>query len=155
MLEAALADFDGTIIAVSHDRYFINKLSTKIYRMTADGFEKFDGDYNDYAGIALAQAKEKPKKTENKVNSYKLRKERESEINRLKGKISRTEAEIDRLDGEIEAVNALLSSPETAADYEKILELTKKSEQLADSQMSLMTEWEQMNSRLSELTEEV
>lgn len=155
VLEAALADFDGTIIAVSHDRYFINKLSTKIYRMTADGFEKFDGDYNDYAGIALAQAKEKPKKAENKVNSYKLRKERESEINRLKGKISRTEAEIDRLDGEIEAVNALLSSPETAADYEKILELTKKSEQLADSQMSLMTEWEQMNSRLSELTEEV
>ena len=97
VLEAALEDFDGTIICVSHDRYFINKLSTKIYRMTADGFEKFDGDYNDYAELALNQAKEKPKKAEVKVNSYKLRKERESEINRLKGKIKRGEAEIDRL----------------------------------------------------------
>ncbi|MBR5561648.1 MAG: ABC-F family ATP-binding cassette domain-containing protein [Clostridia bacterium] len=153
VLEAALEDFDGTIIAVSHDRYFINKLSTKIYRMTENGFEKFDGDYNAYAGIALAQAKEKPKKAENKVNLYKLRKERDSEMNRLKGKIKRTEEEIDRLDGEISETNSILSSPEAAADYEKIIELTQKLEELTEKQLEIMDEWEQMNSRLTELEE--
>ncbi len=151
VLEAALSDFDGTIIAVSHDRYFINKLSTKIYRMTPDGFEKFDGDYNAYAGIALAEAKEKPKKSEKKVNLYKLRKERDSEINRLNGKIKRSEAEIDRLDGEIARTNELLSSPETAADYEKIISLTNQLEELTASQLEIMDEWEKMNSRLNEL----
>jgi ATP-binding cassette subfamily F protein 3 len=153
VLEAALEDFDGTIIAVSHDRYFINKLSTKIYRMKTDGFEKFDGDYNDYAQIALNQAKEKPKKTETKVNSYKLRKERASEINRLNGKIKRGEAEIDRLDGEISEINSILSSPEAAADYEKIIELTQKLEELTEKQLEIMDEWENMNSRLTELEE--
>ncbi len=155
VLEAALQDFEGTIIAVSHDRYFINKLSTKIYRMSVDGFEMFDGDYNDYAQFALAQVKEKPKKAEVKVNLYKLRKERESEINRLRGKIGRTEAEIDRLDSEISELNSLLSTPEVSADYEKVIELTAQINELTENQLSLMDEWEQMNARFTELTEEV
>ena len=155
VLEAALEDFDGTIICVSHDRYFINKLSTKIYRMSTDGFTKFDGDYNDYAQYALAQAKEKPQKTEVKVNSYKLRKERESEINRLRGKIKRTEAEIDRLDGELSELNGQLSTPEVSADYAKVIEMTQKIDELTENQLVLMDEWETMNARLNELTEEV
>ena len=155
VLEAALEDFDGTIICVSHDRYFINKLSTKIYRMSTDGFTKFDGDYNDYAQYALAQAKEKPQKTEVKVNSYKLRKERESEINRLRGKIKRTEAEIDRLDGELSELNGQLSTPEVSADYAKVIEMTQKIDELTENQLILMDEWETMNARLNELTEEV
>ena len=154
VLEAALEDFDGTIICVSHDRYFINKLSTKIYRMKPDGFEKFDGDYNDYALLALNQAKEKPKKAEVKVNSYKLRKERESEINRLRGKIKRGEAEIDRLDGEISALNDELSTPEASADYEKVIELTNKINELTETQLTLMEEWEEWSHRLSELVTE-
>ena len=153
VLEAALEDFDGTIICVSHDRYFINKLSTKIYRMTENGFDKFDGDYNDYIDVALAVAKEKPKKAENKVNLYKLRKERDSEMNRLKGKIKRLEEEIDALDSEISELNEILSSPETSADYEKIIEYTNKLEESTEKQLLLMDEWEASNSRFTELSE--
>ena len=153
VLEAALEDFDGTIICVSHDRYFINKLSTKIYRMTENGFDKFDGDYNDYIGVALAVAKEKPKKAENKVNLYKLRKERDSEMNRLKGKIKRLEEEIDALDSKISELNGILSSPETSADYEKIIEYTNKLEESTEKQLLLMDEWEACNSRFTELSE--
>ncbi len=153
VLEAALSDFDGTIICISHDRYFINKLSTKIYRMTQNGFDKFDGDYNDYAEAALAEAKEKPKKTEVKVNLYKLRKERDSEMNKLKGRIKRLEAEIDRLDGEISEYNGILSSPETAANYEKIIEYTNKLDEATENQLVLMDEWEEANSRYNELSE--
>ena len=153
VLEAALSDFDGTIICISHDRYFINKLSTKIYRMTPDGFDKFDGDYNDYAEAVLAKAKEKPKKAETKVNLYKLRKERDSEMNKLKGKIKRLEADIDRLDEEISEYNAILSSPETAANYEKIIEFTNKLDEATENQLVLMDEWETCNSRYNELSE--
>ena len=153
VLETALADFEGTIIAVSHDRYFINKLATKIIRMRPDGFEKFDGDYDDYCRAVLsepaaAKANEKPK-----VNLYKLRKERESEINRLKGKIRRGEAEIDSLENEISELNETLSSPETAADYEKVISLTGKIEELTAKQLELMDEWEKNSKRLAELTE--
>ncbi len=153
VLEAALSDFDGTIICISHDRYFINKLSTKIYRMTPTGFDKFDGDYNDYAEAVLARSKEKPKKAEVKVNLYKLRKERDSEMNKLKGRIKRLEAEIDRLDGEISEYNEILSSPETAANYEKIIEFTNKLDEATENQLVLMDEWEECNSRYNELSE--
>ena len=152
VLEAALSDFDGTIICISHDRYFINKLSTKIYRMNQSGFDKFDGDYNDYAEAVLAQTKEKPKKAEAKVNLYKLRKERDSEMNKLKGRIKRLEAEIDRLDEEISEFNAILSSPETAANYEKIIEYTNKLDEATENQLVLMDEWEECNSRYNELS---
>ena len=74
-------------------------------------------------------------------------------MNRLKGKIKRTEEEIDRLDGEIAETNSILSSPEAAADYEKIIELTKKLEELTEKQLEIMDEWETMNSRLTELEE--
>ena len=154
VLEAALCDFEGTILAVSHDRYFINKLATRIYRMQPEGFMKFDGDYNDYAALALAQAKEKPQKTVQRVNAYKQRKERESEIRRLQGKIRRAEAEIDRLDGEIARCNAALSTPEVAADYTRVLELTQTLEDFTAAQLEEMEQWEQMSAALRGLESE-
>ncbi len=155
-LENAIASFDGTVIAVSHDRYFINKLATKIFRLTQTGVEKTDGTYDDYVSALeadLAKAVQ-VKKAAPKINDYKLRKERESEINRLKGKIRRGEARIDELDGEISGLNAVLSTPEISSDYEKITEYTQRINALSAEQEQLMSEWEEWNTRLSELTEE-
>ncbi len=154
ILENALSDFEGTIIAVSHDRYFINKLSTEIFRLTQSGFEKFDGSYDDYCANVLLQPQKKKEAKEPKVNSYKLRKERESEINRLKGKIKRTEAEIDTLDGEVASLNEELKTPEVSADYEKIIAITAEIEEKSARQTELMDEWEEMSSRLGELLSE-
>ena len=155
-LENAVASFEGTVIAVSHDRYFINKLATKIFRLTQTGMEKTDGTYDDYVSALeteRAQAAQ-VKKTAAKVNAYKLRKERESEINRLKGKIKRGEARIDELDAEISEVNAVLSTPEISSDYEKITGYTEKINSLTAEQEHLMAEWEEWNTRLARLTEE-
>ncbi len=154
ILENALAEFDGTIIAVSHDRYFINKLASKIFRIKKDGFEMFDGDYDDYCNLVLNEKSEKSVKAKPKVNDYKLRKERESKINQLKGKIKRTETEIDRLDTEISELNNKLSTPDVSADYSKIIEYTEKIDELSASQLALMDEWESMSVSLSELTGE-
>ena len=154
VLENALADFEGTIIAVSHDRYFINKLSTNIIRINQSGFEKFDGDYNDYCNVVLNEKPAVSEKPVVKVNAYKLRKERESEINRLRGKIKRRETEIDETDSELARLNDLLSSPETTADYEKIIEITSQIDSLNSKLTGMMEEWEEWNERLNELTEE-
>lgn len=153
VLENALSDFEGTIIAVSHDRFFINKLSTKIFRMKTDGFEKFDGDYNDYCEIALTESSKPREVKEPKVNQYKLRKERESEINRLRGRIKRGEAEIDRFDAEITSLTAELSTPEVSADYQKVIEFTARIDELTELQMNKMKEWEDDSAALSALEE--
>ena len=154
VLETALSDFEGTIIAVSHDRYFINKLANKIFRIGPGGFEKFDGGYDDYCSVILTENNTKTDSKPQKINSYKLRKEKESEINRLRGKIKRAEAEIDRLDSEISKLNSEMSDPEVSADYEKVIELTNRINQLTDEQSIFMDEWENNNIRLTELTEE-
>ena len=155
-LENAVASFEGTVIAVSHDRYFINKLATKIFRLTQTGMEKTDGTYDDYVSALETERAQvaQVKKTAAKVNVYKLRKERESEINRLKGKIKRGEARIDELDAEISEVNAVLSTPEISSDYEKITGYTEKINSLTAEQEHLMAEWEEWNTRLARLTEE-
>lgn len=155
ILENALADFEGTIIAVSHDRYFINKLSTKIFRMKKDGFENFEGNYDDYCRIILNEPVTQQKKKAPVVNNYKLKKEKESELNRLRGKIRRGEEEIDRLDSEISRLNDELSTPEVSADYEQVLEHTAKIDELTASQLELMNSWEEWNARTEELEREL
>lgn len=155
VLENALSNFDGTIIAVSHDRYFINKLATKIFRMSNSGVAKFDGSYDDYCLIALDDSKKKPEKSETKVNTYKIRKERESEMNKLRGKIRRTEEEIDNLDSIISELNDKLSSPEVSADYESVIRYTDEIEEATQKQNNLMSEWEEYSARISELEEMV
>jgi DNA repair exonuclease SbcCD ATPase subunit len=74
-------------------------------------------------------------------------------MNRLKGKIKRLEEEIDALDSEISELNGILSSPETSANYEKIIEYTNKLEESTEKQLLLMDEWEACNSRFTELSE--
>lgn len=156
-LENALADFEGTVIAVSHDRYFINKLATKIYRLLNSGIEKTDGSYDDYI-LKLEAEKEKNVISSangvHKLNDYKLRKERESEINRLKGKISRAELKIDELDKTISKLNSELSMPEISSDYEKVVEYTEQINSYSVEQEQIMEEWEKCNLRLKELMEE-
>lgn len=153
-LEAALQDFEGTIIAVSHDRYFINKLSSKIFRMGSGRFEPFDGSYDDFVRVQANETKLNEKKPAVKVNDYKLRKEKESEIRKLTGKISRTELQIDEAEQKLASLNAELSSPEAAADYERVISLTEEIRTITALQEKLMEEWESDSSRLSSLQEE-
>lgn len=155
VLEKALSEYEGTVIAVSHDRYFINKLATKILRMTSEGLRNTEGGYDNYLAALNAESfcSKAAVKAEPKVNEYKLRKERESEINRLRGKIRRGESEIDRLEAEICELNEQLSSPETSSDFQKVLELTAEINTLTERQEELMKSWEELSEKLRELTE--
>ncbi len=154
ILENALMEFDGTIIAVSHDRYFINKLSSVIYRLNSDGINKFEGNYDDYCKSALEQPSTVKQTKEKKPNAYKLRKERESEINRLRGKIRRAEEKSDSLDRELDELNSMLTDPSVSADYEKVLEISSMIEEKSSEQLAVMEEWENDSSRLNTLLTE-
>ncbi len=147
-LEQALLDFDGTMLIVSHDRYFINKLATRILRLEPDKIEQYIGDYDYYLEKVAAQGRQIVQETPVKPNEYKLRKERDSEERRLVGKISRCETEIGELENKTAELSAYLTLPETAADYEKVIECSEKLEKLGFRQEELMSEWESLHSEL-------
>ncbi len=145
--EDALLEFDGTILAVSHDRYLINKLATKIAVLYDNKIEIIDGDYDTYLKYkenALLDSKPLPKK---RIKSdYKLRKERESEIRRRKGEIARLEERITKLETEITKLEEDMASPEVATDYIKLGKATdthKKQQILLEN---LYKKWEGLHS---------
>lgn len=156
-LETALNEYDGTLLIVSHDRYFINKLATRILNLDHDGITSYSGDYDEYlesmanrtAEVQIKQKAEKPK-----VNEYKLRKERDSERRKLKTRITRCEESISETEERAEALNEELRSPEISADYELIMEKTNELESLHKRLEELYADWEQMQEDMAEYESE-
>lgn len=149
-LEKSLTDYDGTILAVSHDRYFINKLATRIICLDENGIKEFDGNYDDYISfIGDAPAKEKEVKKP-KVNEYKLNKERESEKRKLKTKFARLEQEIADTEDEIQKIQEKLNSPEAVSDYEYIMELTEKLNDKNEKLEEMYLQWEEISEKIEE-----
>ncbi|MCQ2463400.1 MAG: ABC-F family ATP-binding cassette domain-containing protein [Clostridia bacterium] len=154
-LEQALRDYEGTLFVISHDRYFINKLATRILFMDENGISVFPGNYNYFNEHYVRKEKSKPEtKKENTGNTYKQRKERESELRWARGRLSRCEKEIEDTEKILEAIQNELALPEVSSDYSKVLELTQKAAGLNGRQEELMTQWEELSSRLEELEAE-
>ncbi|MBQ2898056.1 MAG: ABC-F family ATP-binding cassette domain-containing protein [Clostridia bacterium] len=140
-LESALKDYSGTLLIISHDRYFINKLADKIYELTPNGEKLYDGGYDYYVlkhqSAPVQSAIQKPK-----TNDYKILKELESQKRKLKTKISKLEDAIAELENEISILNEELLSPQLASDYET---LTQKTNLLNQKQLELqdkIDDWE-------------
>ncbi|MCD7827388.1 MAG: ABC-F family ATP-binding cassette domain-containing protein [Clostridiales bacterium] len=144
VLEDALLDYDGTILCVSHDRFLVNKLATRILILKDGSLTSFDGTYEDYAAAAAMPVKT-AQKQEKKPNEYLLRKERESEERKRKTRIKRLEAEIEETELlKTETENELQKS-DVISDYKKLSELTEKLNKLAEKQDRLYEEWMQIN----------
>ncbi len=153
-LEEALADYDGTILAVSHDRYFINRMASRVVQFTADGLLPGGNNYDAYTAAREQAAKPKTEKKLPKENDYKLRKERESTIRRLQTAVRRAEERVGELETEIETVNAELNDPAVAADYARLTELTERLTECNRLLDDTMEQWEQSQRKLEELTSE-
>ncbi len=141
-LEEALAGYDGTVFIVSHDRYFINRLATRVVRLTADGCRSFPGNYDDYLEqfneeTAAATVAQPPKE-----NAYKKRKEAESAQRRLKGRLTRTEEAVAAAEERVSRLQQQLDSDEVAADYERLMSVTAEWEEASRELERLMEEWE-------------
>ncbi|MBR3802737.1 MAG: ABC-F family ATP-binding cassette domain-containing protein [Clostridia bacterium] len=154
-LEDALLGYDGTMLIVSHDRYFINKLSTRILRLGQNGIEEFGNDYDEYlARLEKLKAEVTVQKEKApKVDNYKLRKERESEKRKLNTAFKRCEENIEKTENLIAETQAEIENPENSADYEKIIELTAKLDELNSSLEQLYEDWENIQLKIAEYEE--
>ena len=146
VLENALSDFDGTLLVVSHDRYFINKLSSRIVHLTHNGAVTIDGNYESYLAFRENQQINEEKTVEKKpvVNDYKLRKEQASLERKRKTRINKIEIEIAELEELACELQNTLQSPEVTADYEKLLSVTEKLDETKNKLETLYAEWEEL-----------
>lgn len=148
-LENTLAEYGGTLLIISHDRYFINKLADRILALDQDGVREYLGNYDYYfehvksVERSVPEVGNKPK--QKPQNEYFLNKQRQSEERKRQTKLKKTEEEIERLDKEIERVEALLATEEVSSDYEKLLELTNELEQLSARQEKQYEIWEELS----------
>jgi len=138
ILEDALCEYDGTMLCVSHDRYFINKLATKIFAFDGCEVKIFDGNYDEYVQT-LEEVKNRTSPPVKKVNEYQLRKERESAARKRRTRITKLEEAIALLDEKKTDIQNRLN--ECSADYEAILSLTEELDSVAKEQESLYDEW--------------
>lgn len=151
-LEKTLLDYSGTMLIVSHDRYFINKIADRILLLTNNGVKEYLGNYDYYLERTTAEksgavpTENKRDKKEKTQNDYFLQKQKQSEERKRQTKLKKAEAEIERLDEEIAKTQELLSSEEVAADYEKLMELSKLLEDLQKQQEEQYEIWEELES---------
>ena len=146
-LENTLLDYSGTLLIISHDRYFINKLATRVLVLQQDGVKEYLGNYDYYlerVKNAPAEAAQTAEKQEKPQNDYFLKKQQASEERRRQTKLKKAEEEIERLDGEIAELQELLATEEVAADYERLLELSAKLEDLQKEQEEQYAIWEEL-----------
>ncbi|VGV40233.1 ATP-binding cassette, sub-family F,member 3 [Streptococcus pyogenes] len=147
VLENALIDFDGTLLFVSHDRYFINRLATKVLEITENGSTLYLGDYDYYlekkaeleelARLAAGEAVEETK--EASATDYQLQKANQKERRRLTRRYEEIEARLETIE---ERIGAIQEDMHASNDTAQLIAWQKEWDQLDQEQEALMEEWE-------------
>ena len=148
-LEKTLLEYTGTMLIVSHDRYFVNKLATRILELTPDGLREYRGNYDEYIekkmqldADSTPQQTAKPAK---KVNDYQLRKEQQSRIRKARTRLKKCEAEIEEAELTVTAIEQQM----TTSAYEDLVRLTAQLEETTQQRDALYAEWEELSEFLS------
>lgn len=157
MLEQALQDFEGTLIFVSHDRYFINQLANKVFDMQPDGGTVYAGNYQYYldkteekAAIAAKNEAQQAAQvaTEDNTNSYENQKAQRREQRQLERQIENCEAEIERFEEQIETIDHQLTQPEVFNNPEKAAQLAEEKETIEQQLEHVMETWEELQEKM-------
>lgn len=148
VLEAALNDYPGTIIFVSHDRYFINKLANRVVELTKHGSKTYLGNYDYYLEKKQEEQErkhirqEKKEKTDTKGRkAFENMKKRERKERRRKRKIANIEQMIEKYENDLTQLEHEMTKPYNYLDHEKSFTLAKDAEQLREKIDHLMDEW--------------
>ncbi|MEO2077137.1 MAG: ABC-F family ATP-binding cassette domain-containing protein [Bacillus sp. (in: firmicutes)] len=155
VLENALIDYPGTILFVSHDRYFINRIATKVLELSRHGSTEYLGDYDYYlekkleqeelAALALAESAKKAAQADAlEKNSYQQDKESKKLERQRKRKLEEIELRIEELEEEIQDFEQQLCEPDIFQNHEKVLEINIKSEKAKTELEQLMEEWAEL-----------
>ncbi|WP_100330107.1 ABC-F family ATP-binding cassette domain-containing protein [Bacillus xiapuensis] len=155
ILENALIDYPGTILFVSHDRYFINRLASKVLELQADGFTEYLGDYDYYVEKKQRQQElaeynggtddsAKKEAATSDASNYYIEKEQKRAERQRRRRIEEIEQKIDDLESAIAKAQELLCQPEIFQDHEKSFQLNEELENHQKEVEQLMEEWEQL-----------
>lgn len=175
VLEVALNDFDGTLLFVSHDRYFINQVATSVVEVSPEGTEFFLGDYDYYidkkqeqaeiAAAAASQAAEKAAEASaadstsatnaaprsKGQQNYQASKQQQREKRKLERSVAALEEQMTALDGQATQIQTEMAQPEVSADVGKLQDLQKELEAINAQQEQVETEWTEQAEALEEL----
>lgn len=151
VLEEALSGYNGTVLFISHDRYFINKVADKIVELNSTGCTTYKGDYNYYLSKKPVNDMQNNASSQEEVseqkNDWKKQKEEKANQRKQQKRLETVEKEIERAEARIKEIEALQLQPEVFADHVKLQELHEESVVLQQELEALYTEW-------GELTEE-
>ena len=153
VLENALIDFDGTLLFVSHDRYFINRVATHVLELSENGSTLYLGDYDYYvdkkAEMEVSQTEETSTSNQVKeassVNDYQAQKESQKEARKLMRQIESLEAEIEELETQSQAISEQMLE---INDAEKLMELQAKLDKISRREEEAMLEWEELSEQV-------
>jgi ATP-binding cassette subfamily F protein 3 len=147
-LENTLADYDGTMLIISHDRYFINKLADYVLKLDKNGMTKYLGNYDYYlekTGENRVEASAQKSEPVKKINDYQLEKQQRAKERKRQNDLVKCEKLIEELDEKINELNTALQSDEVSGDYEKLLELTAQLEEKQSELDEVYEEWEKLS----------
>jgi len=153
VLENALIDFDGPLLFISHDRYFINRVATHVLELSENGSTLYLGDYDYYvekkAEVEMIQTEEASNSNQAKepssVNDYQAQKESQKEVRKLMRQIESLEAEIEELESQSQAISEQMLETN---DAEKLMELQTELDKISHRQEEAMLEWEELSEQV-------
>jgi len=153
VLENALIDFDGTLLFVSHDRYFINRVATHVLELSENGSTLYLGDYDYYvekkAEIEVSQIEDASTSNQAKeaspANDYQAQKESQKEARKLMRQIESLEAEIEELETQSQAISEQMLETN---DAEKLMEFQTELDKISHRQEEAMLEWEELSEQV-------
>ena len=153
VLENALIDFDGTLLFVSHDRYFINRVATHVLELSENGSTLYLGDYDYYVDkkaemeVSLTEeASTSNQATEaSPVNDYQAQKESQKEVRKLMRQIESLEVEIEELESQSQVISEQMLETN---DADKLMELQAELDKISHRQEEAMLEWEELSEQV-------
>lgn len=162
VLEGAINDFDGTVLFISHDRYFINQVATDVLAMQKDGITRYQGDYDDYLRAVTEQEqasaddsttpdqKRAPKDGSAAQQSYQQSKEAQKARRKLQRTVADLEEQMNQLSEQQEQVETKMADPNVATDIGKLTDLQKELDTLTKQLEDVEEQWTAAAERLEE-----
>ena len=157
ILESALNNYEGTLLYVSHDRYFINRTADRILELKNHSFTEYLGNYDYYlekkdqiSGPDNSSTRQQTAvESENKLD-WKAQKEYQAGLRKIQNRLNEVEKKIEALESEKEKLEAALSDPVNSYNSAKLNELTAKLSEVDDELLPLMDDWEMISEELEE-----
>ena len=163
-LAETLKKYPGTLIFVSHDRYFVEKVAELIFEMTPGGYKYFSGTYEQFLrskgedylkrdiDLSIKDSQPQTSKISDQKKEYvRLRRNKKKEHSRIKKRINQLEQDIHKIEGRLDEIETKLFSKELSQDHNKLNELSEEKEGLESKLMDLMVEWESAHKHFAEI----